>query len=167
MESSKISSWSDFSQRFLRFQRLAHGAELRLYRRHDGRRVRSDFSIKRRAINANNVKLLEGSDRVSELIQSAKDVLTTDIDARGIEMRLYGPGNDRVNGNTQVKTLRPESDSKGIDCFIELLSEAGVDDIPIAQAGKLYNKLAVLVGREHFEKRLLSKLKRPPTNPDA
>ncbi len=156
----KSSEWSDFSQRFVRIHRLPKGTELRLYRRSDGRRVRSDFSVKRKAVNRTNVTRLIGNDRVSELLADARALLSTDIDARGLEMRLYGPDGDRINGNTHLQTVRSmepalQDDGEPVEIFLDLLADVGIDDIPIRQAGALYSRLRDVLGGDYFDRQLL------------
>jgi hypothetical protein len=156
----KSSEWSDFSQRIVRIHGLPKGTELRLYRRRDDRRVRSDFSVKRKAVNRTNVAQLNGTDRVSDLLADAKTLLSTDIDARGLEMRLYGPDGDRINGNTYLQTVRNmepalQDDVEPVEIFLDLLADVGIDDIPIRQAGALYSRLRDVMGGDYFDKQLL------------
>jgi len=156
----KSSEWSDFSKRIVRIRGLPKGTELRLYRRSDGRRVRSDFSVKRKAVNRTNVEQLNGTDRVSDLLADARTLLSTDIDARGLEMRLYGPDGDRINGNTYLQTVRNmepaiQDDEEPVEIFLDLLADVGIDDIPIRQAGALYSRLRDVMGGDYFDKQLL------------
>jgi len=156
----KSSEWSDFSQRFVRIHGLPQGTELRLYRRSNGRRVRSDFSIKRKAVNRTNVAQLSGTDRVSDLLADAKAILSTDINARGLEMWLFGPDGNWINGNAHLQTVRNmeptlQDNGEPIEAFLDLLTDAGIDDIPIRQAGVLYNRLRDVMGGDYFDKQLL------------
>ena len=156
----KSSEWSDFSQRIVRIHGLPKGTELRLYRKRDGRRVRSDFSVKRKGVNRTNVAQLTGTDRASDLMAGAKALLTTDIDARGLEMRLYGPDGDRIYGNTYLQTIRQmepalQNDGEPVEIFLDLLAEFGIDDIPIRQAGALYHRMRDVMGGDYFDKQLL------------
>lgn len=157
----KSSEWSDFSRRIVRIHGLPKGTELRLYRKNDGRRVRTDFNIKRKAVNRTNVAQMSGTDRVSDLLADAKTLLSTDIDARDLEMRLYAPDGDRIYGNTHLQTVRnmepalKDDDNESIEIFLDLLGDAGIDDIPIRQAGALYNRLRDVMGGDCFDKQLL------------
>ena len=156
----KSSEWSDFSYRIVRIHGLPKGTELRLYRRSDGRRVRSDFSIKRKSVNRTNVAQLESTDRVSDLLANARALLSTDIDARGLEMQLYGPGGDRIYGNTHLQTVRKmepalQDDGEPVEIFLDLLADVGIDDIPIRQAGTLYRRLRDVMGGDYFDTQLL------------
>ncbi|AGN83535.1 DUF1152 domain-containing protein [Pseudomonas sp. GD03651] len=154
----KSGTWQDFSQRFLRAHGMPVGCELRLYRK-DGRKVRSDLGIKRRAINRSNITVLKGSDRISELITDAARLLSTDVLARGYEMGLYSPEGDRVYGQTYVETIRSLQETKKqvdpIEVFIDLLEDAGVDDLTLRQVGSLYSRLSEIFDNGHFEKMLL------------
>lgn len=156
----KSSEWSDFSHRIVRIHGLPKGTELRLYRRSDGRRVRSDFGVKRRAVNRTNVAQLNGSDRISDLLANAKSLLSTDVDARGLEMQLYGPGGGRIYGNTHLQTVRNmepalQGDGEPVEIFLDLLADLGIDDIPLRQAGALYHRLRDVIGGDYFDKQLL------------
>ena len=155
----KSSQWSDFSQRVVRIHGLPKGSELRLYRKGDGRRVRSDFGIKRKAVNRSNITQLGGTDRISEFFADVMRLLSTDITARGFEMRLYGPDGDRIYGNTFVQTVRDieplQSRVDPVEIFLDVLEEAGIDDISLRQAGALYTSLRDIMGGEHFDKHLL------------
>lgn len=156
----KSSAWSDFSQRVVRIHGLPRGSELRLFRKSDGRRVRSDFSVKRKSVNRTNVAQLREGDRVSDLLADVRTLLSTDIDARGFEMRLYGPDGDRINGNTSIRTVQNmepalQNDGEPIEIFLDLLGDVGIDDIPIRQAGALYKRLRDVMGGDYFDERLL------------
>lgn len=156
----KSSAWSDFSQRVVRIHGLPRGSELRLFRKSDGRRVRSDFNIKRKSVNRTNVAQLRNGDRVSDLLADVRTLLSTDIDARGLEMRLYGPDGDRINGNTNIQTVQNmepalQDDGEPVEIFLDLLGEVGIDDIPIRQAGALYKRLRDVMGEDYFDKQLL------------
>lgn len=156
----RSSVWSDFSQRIVRVHGLPRGTELRLYRLSDGRRVRSDFGVKRRAVNRTSVAQLEGTDRVSDLLADARDLLSTDIGARGLEMRMYGPNGVRINGNTHLQTVRNmepalQDDEEPMGIFLDLLADVGIDDIPVYQAGALYSRLRDVLGGDQFDRQLL------------
>lgn len=156
----KSSDWSDFSERFVRIQSLPRGTELRLYRLRDDRRVRSDFSVKRKAINRTNVPQLDDSVRVMKLLEEARTLLSTDIDARGLEMRLYAPDGTHI-GNSKslgkVRQMEPAVTDKNepFEIFSELLDDVGLGDVSVREAGKLYVKLCEVVGNDLFDKQLL------------
>lgn len=157
----KSSEWRDFSERIVRIYGLPKGSELRLYRKRDGRRVRSDMVIKRRAVNRSNVKQLKGADTVAHLLRRACTLLSTDIEARGLEVRLYGPDGGRVYGNTHIRTFREswpaggEWDSESADVFLNILETSGLGDASLQQAFALYNQLRKVIGEEFFENQLL------------
>lgn len=157
-EKIKSGEWSDFSKRIVRIHGLPDEAEIRLYRKKDGRRIRSDFVVKRKAVNSGNVVQLKDTDRVSDFLAAVRDLLSTDVEARGLEMRLYDEDGNRVNGNTQLKRLRISElkpSQRPMDVFFDLLGEAGIDDIQVHQAGKLYCRLGEVVGLDYFEKQLM------------
>ena len=84
---------------------------------------------------------------MKDFLDEAKDLLSTDIDARGLEMQLFAPDGSRINGNTllgNVRRLEPQIDEdsdKALDLFITLLENCSLEDISIRQAGQLYNQL--------------------------
>ena len=143
----KSSSLADFSSKLVRFHKLPNGTEIRLYRKKAERRVRSDFTVKRKGINSKNVSEFDDSWNVKDFLDEAKDLLSTDIDARGLEMQLFAPDGSRINGNTllgNVRRLEPQIDEdsdKALDLFITLLENCSLEDISIRQAGQLYNQL--------------------------
>jgi hypothetical protein len=112
------------------------------------------------AINRTNVTRLAGTARVSDLLADARALLSTDIDARGFEMRLYGPDGDRINGNTTLQTVRDmepalRDDGQPLAIFFNLLADVGLDEISFEQAGDLYGRLHEVMGGDDFDKRLL------------
>lgn len=145
--SLKSSSLADFSSRLIRFHKLPKGTEIRLYRKKTERRVRSDFTVKRKGINSKNINQLHDLYNVRDFLDEARSLLSTDIEARGFEMQLFAPDGSRINGNTllvNVMKLEPqvsEDSDKTLDLFITLLENCGLEDISLRQAGKLYLQL--------------------------
>lgn len=143
----KLSALADFSSRLIKFQELPNGTEIRLYRKKTGRRVRSDFMVKRKAINSRNIKKLDDSSNVIDLLNESRDILSTNIEARGLEINLFAPDGSRVNGNTMLSTVRAfepqvaEDSDEIFDLFITLLENCGLEDISIRQARRLYNQI--------------------------
>jgi hypothetical protein len=156
----KSSQWSDFSDRVVHICRLPKGTALRLYRKSDDRRVRSDLSVKRKLVTSANIRSLNDYDTVSDFLSKIRMLLSTNIEARGLEMRLYGPDGGRIYGNTRIRTVKQmepsvvKDDSEIFETFLDLLETAGLDDISLRQAGGLYSKLREIVGDE-LDKRLL------------
>lgn len=143
----KLSSLSEFSSWLVRFFGFPNGTEIRLYRKKTGRRIRSDFTVKRKAINSSNLTKLPNSSNVRAFLDEALSVLSTDIEARGLEMQLFAPDGGRLNGNMllgKVRKLEPnvsEDSDEVLDTFIALLENCGLDDINLHQAWRLYNQL--------------------------
>jgi hypothetical protein len=149
----KISTLANFSSRLVKFHKLPNGTEIRLYRKKTGRRVRSDFTVKRKGINAGNISKHDNLSNVKDFLNEARNLLSTDIEARGLEMQLFGPDGNRVNGNTLLGTVRSfepnitEDSDKALDLFITILENCGLEDITIRQAGRLYNQLNEILGK--------------------
>ena len=97
------STWEEFSHRFITRQGLPLGTALHLYDR-NGRKKRSDWQVKRR--NVGSAPRSRGSETVNSLLLAATDLLSTDIKARRLKMRLASSQGDLVPGNTLVKTVR-------------------------------------------------------------
>ncbi|MBV1929544.1 MAG: hypothetical protein KUG81_08550 [Gammaproteobacteria bacterium] len=143
----KSSSLADFSSRLVRFHKLPNGVEIRLYRRKTERRVRSDFTVKRKGINSKNVAKLNDSLNVRDFLNEARGLLSTDIEARGLDMELFAPDGSRINGNKLLGNVRKfepqinEDSDEALNLFITLLENCGLEDISIRQAGQLYDQL--------------------------
>jgi hypothetical protein len=143
----KSSTLVEFSARLVRLFGLPRGSEIRVYRKKTGRRVRSDSTVKWRAIDAKNIERLPDSSNVRELLDEALGVLSTDLEARGCDVYLYAPDGNRLNGNTLLGTVRSlepiasEHDGEEFDTFIALLENSGLEDISLQQAGRLYRQL--------------------------
>ena len=147
----KSSSLADFSTRLVRFHKLPNGTEIRLYRKKTERRVRSDFTVKRKGINSKNLEKFGDSWNVSDFLDEARAILSTDIEARGLEMQLYAPDGSKINGNTLLGNVRkfdPKIDEdcgKALNLFFTLLENCGVEDISVLQAGQLYCQLNEII----------------------
>jgi hypothetical protein len=152
----KSSSLGEFSSKLIRFHKLPNGTEIRLYRKKTERRVRSDFTVKRKSINSKNVEKLDNSMNVRNFLDMARDLLSTDIEARGFEMQLFAPNGSKINGNTllgNVRNFEPritedqdEDEDGAFDLFMTLLENCGLDDISLRQAMKLYKQLNGILG---------------------
>lgn len=147
----KSSKLSDFSSKLVKFHKLPNGTEIRLYRKKTERHVRSDFTVKRQAISQKNIPKFGDTCNVKDFLDMSRELLSTDIEARGLEMRLYAPDGNRVYGNTflgTVRNLEPriEDSDEVLDLFITLLENCGLEDITIRQAGRLYNYLNEILG---------------------
>lgn len=147
----KSSSLADFSTRLVRFHKLPNGTEIRLYRKKTERRVRSDFTVKRKGINSKNLEKIGDSWNVGDFLDEARAILSTDIEARGLKMQLYAPDGSKINGNTllgNVRKLAPKIDEDGgkaLNLFFTLLENCGVEDISVLQAGQLYCQLNEII----------------------
>lgn len=158
-EKLKSSLWSDFSARVVAMSDLPNGTDLRLYRKSDHRRVRSDLAVKRKHVTAGKFESLDDGDTVSTFLLFVKSLLSTDIEARGLELRLYGPDGSRIFGNTHIGTIKSQwgisrdESSFALKEFWKILGRAGLHDIAIRQANRLFTELQDLVGPE-FTRRL-------------
>lgn len=143
----KSSSLSEFSSKLIKFQYLPNGTEIRLYRKNTQRRVRSDFTVKRKSINSKNIDRMHDTWNVKDFLDEAKELLSTDIEARGFEMLLFAPDGSKINGNTLLGTVRDleplikEDSDESITLFSLLLQNCGLDDTDDHQIKLLYNQL--------------------------
>lgn len=99
------SPWANFSAKFVKFQGLPFGCELRLFKP-DGRKVRSDFKVKRKKVNTRTLVKADDNATVSALLEMARECLSTDIRARGLRLCLYSPAGEKINGNTHLQNVR-------------------------------------------------------------
>ena len=97
------STWDEFSRKFAKQQGLPLGTALHLYDA-SGRKKRSDWHVKRQKVRS--VPRADGSQTVHSLLQTATDLLSTDINARRLKIRLASPRGDLIPGNTHVQTVR-------------------------------------------------------------
>ena len=97
------STWDEYSRKFAKRQGLPLGTELHLYDA-NGRKKRSDWQIKRRKVGS--VPRAAETETVHSLLQTATDLLSTDISARRLKICLVSPQGDRIQGNTHVGTVR-------------------------------------------------------------
>ena len=97
------STWDEFSRKFAKRQGLPLGTELHLYDA-NGRKKRSDWQVKRKKVAS--VPKAAGYETVHGLLQTATNLLSTDINARRLKICLVSPQGDRIQGNTHVGTVR-------------------------------------------------------------
>lgn len=102
--------WGLFSDIFIKFHRLPFGTELRLFDA-TNKKKRADFLVKRKAINSKTMGRVDDSDTVRFLLDMVFDVVSTDIKARKLKLKIFGPDSKEINGNTLIRTLR-QKDSK-------------------------------------------------------
>lgn len=161
----KSSTWADFSSRVVKFYELPNGTEIRLYRKKTERKVRSDFKVKRKMITSRNIAKPDNSSNVTDLLYELSDLLSTDIEARGLEMKLFSPNGSRVNGNTLLGTVRKfepqvtDDSDEAFDLFITLLEDCGLEDVSIRQAGRLYDQINDIVDKVLDKSLLINKRK--------
>ncbi|AFS39165.1 hypothetical protein AWH61_12300 [Alteromonas sp. W12] len=147
----KSSSLADFSTKLVRFHKLPNGTEIRLYRKKTERRVRSDLTVKRKGINSKNIEVFKDSWNVRDFLDEARALLSTDVEARGLEMQLFAPDGSRIYGNTllgNVRKLEPkieEDSGKPLNLFLMLLENSGLEDISLRQAGNLYRQINEII----------------------
>ena len=97
------STWDEFSRKFAKRQRLPLGTELHLYDG-SGRKKRSDWQVKWKKVDS--VPKAAENETVHSLLQTATKLLSTDIKARRLKIRLVSPQGVRIQANTQVGTVR-------------------------------------------------------------
>ncbi len=97
------STWDGYSRKFVKRQGLPLGTELHLYDA-NGRKKRSDWQVKRRKVGS--VPRAAETETVHSLLQTATDLLSTDINARRLKIYLVSSQGDRIPGNTHVGTVR-------------------------------------------------------------
>ena len=92
---------------------------------------RLDFTLKRKFINSTTVRKLDDGKNVRDFLDFARSLLSTDIQARGFEMVLFGPDGERINGNILLRTVGDIQqnqlmgmEEKAIELFITLLENA-------------------------------------------
>lgn len=109
--------WGVFSKNFAKFHRLPFGTDLRLFNS-AGKKKRSDFKVKRQRLNSKTMLRIGDNENVRFLLDSALTLMSTDLNARRLNLELFNPNGEFVNGNTLVQTLR-EMDSLPTDDDIE------------------------------------------------
>ncbi|MGP5370335.1 hypothetical protein ACTXN4_23085 [Pseudomonas helleri] len=143
MAKLKSSTLAEFSEKMVKYQKLPYGTEIRLYRKKTDRRVRSDLILKRKVISQKYIDKFEGSENVKSFLDAARSLLSTEIETRGMEMRLYDPEGSRLNGNTLISTVRDlddkDSDDSGKIIYLlnEVLESCGIEDCTLRQVGSL------------------------------
>lgn len=152
MNKVKSCTISEFSEKITKYQGLPRGTEIRFYNKKTERRVRSDFTLKRRNINRKNLRKIDSGDNVKSYLDLARSIISTEIEVRGMEIRLYSPDGARLNGNMLISNVRAlvpkDSETAEIpfEIFSELLESCGIEDCTIRQVGALYSVLGQIVG---------------------
>ena len=151
----KESTISDFSERTTRVAGLPVGCEIRFFKKRDGRKVRSDFVLKRRAINTTNLPEPADTDTVSSYLDSVKALLSTELQTRGLDMHFYNQKGQPIVGNTRIGTVR-KSDVTYLANFrhapvflfgtIVDNSKAFDESLSLAQTRDLYNEFRDIFG---------------------
>jgi len=96
--------WRDFSSRLIESERLPFGTELRLYK--GDAKKRGDFRIKMKRVFRWGRPRMGSDARVSDLIRTIPTMLSTELEARKLEIRVYGPDKKKIPGNTLLKNVR-------------------------------------------------------------
>ena len=95
--------WGTFSVRFVRYNGLPYGCELRLYDGR-GRKKRSDLVLKRQRLT--NTVPAKDEDTVRQLLDAAQALLSTDLKARRWSLELCSPDGVPVAGNMRIRRVR-------------------------------------------------------------
>ena len=98
-------TWGTFSVRFVRYNALPYGCELRLYDRR-GRRKRSDLVLKRQRVVPSNIAPAKGASTVRELLDAARALLSATVKERRWSRELYGPDGAPISNNTRIRNVR-------------------------------------------------------------
>jgi len=96
--------WRDFSSRLVESERLPFGTELRLYK--GDAKKRGDFRVKMKRVYRWGKPRMGDGDRVSDLIRFVPTMLSTELEARQLEIRVYGPDKKKIPANTLLKTVK-------------------------------------------------------------
>jgi hypothetical protein len=149
---TKKSPLKDFSSRFVKLQGLPNGTEVRLYRRRDHRRVRSDLVLERKLMSARVMEKMDDDKNVRDVLNFARSLLLTPIEDEGFEMILFGSNGERLNGNVLLRNVRlmPPKPFEGDDTRVfELLSQAlqnaGFEEPTLGQTALLFHELDTIV----------------------
>jgi len=142
----------DFSHRVTTLGLLPNGTEIRFFRKRDGRRVRSDFTITRQHIITSNLPVPGGKESVAAFIERALKLVTTDLKARGIEARLYSPAGELLSGNTHIDSIRAlpglpgeEHDNTG-ELFGMVIVNAGLgESLTFGDVHALYREMDAML----------------------
>ncbi|MEX2636743.1 hypothetical protein [Alteromonas macleodii] len=95
--------------------------------------------------------MFKDSWNVRDFLDEARALLSTDVEARGLEMQLFAPDGSRIYGNTllgNVRKLEPkieEDSGKPLNLFLMLLENSGLEDISLRQAGNLYRQINEII----------------------
>lgn len=153
----------DFSKKLLRKQGCPAGYTLRAYHRLDDRHVRVDMKVKRRVVKDSTVNVLDDSDRVSALIAEANRLLSTDLKARGIYLRLLNEQGEVLDNGTGMKAIRAEAKkakpATPMDAVAMFMDEAGLGDLPLIDSRHLIQELHELLGK-NFDESMMKYLTR-------
>ncbi len=126
------------AKRWLERNATPNGTKLVLERIKDKRRVRGDTVIHRHALPPS----ANGTDTVTDALESLRRVLITDVQARKQRFRLYAPNGDAVPGNTRMTTVRsweglPTDDDKEraeeINIEVDLLATSLREHLDLAE----------------------------------
>lgn len=99
--------------------------------------------LKRKIISQKYIDKFDGGENVRSFLDAARSLLSTEIETRGMEMRLYDPSGSKLNGNTLISTVRnlDDKDSDGSEKIIYLLNGVleicGIEDCTLRQVGSL------------------------------
>jgi hypothetical protein len=97
--------WETFSRKFVSFQRLPNGTELRLFHA-DGRKARVDKKFTRSPVSASSTQRLDDGERVTALHDEARRLLATDLKSQKLVLRLHAPDGKEQKGGTLIRTVR-------------------------------------------------------------
>lgn len=147
----------EFSDRVVRLAGFPPGTAVALFRKDSGRRVRSDFVLKRQPLVAKSFVKPAPGDGVGEFLAALRELLSTDIEERGLELRLLGPQDQWLDERTRIGVvwmLAVEADEQpaptdSMSLFEMLLENAHLDDeLSPGAARRLYRELVSTLGPE-------------------
>lgn len=156
----KESSLRELSDRIVQLMNLPQGTTIFLVRKDTGRKVRSDMTIRRRAMVAKSFGELDSGDTIGKLLAKLRRHISTDLEARGLVMRISGPQGQWLDPQTAIGPVRLLPAVVGASgqleepahLFVQIVELAGVDDdLPKSTAVSLFNELQRALGPEFAE----------------
>jgi hypothetical protein len=98
-------TWGHFSERFVSHHDLPYGTELRLFDS-KGKKKRTDLKVRRRRITSTSIARASDSDNVRSLVEAAINLMSTDLRARKLSVKLFGPDGRAIDGHKLIKNVR-------------------------------------------------------------
>ncbi len=127
-------SIEEFSKAFVTHQRLPQTCKLVIQVLKNKRLKRSDTLVKVYPLRMPRVVRLGDDSHVSDLLDVARNALSTDIQTRGWRLQLHD-ADGVVNGNRLIRSLRREDDNRQE----ELRNDEEVEVLLVKAEGEVWN----------------------------